>query len=617
MNKRRIAFTVLMLLALLIPAVPVGAEGPGTAGVGAADENAEQAAAVITTEQGASLKALNASLPPPVFSNGVFPGPTPWVADEKDFYLDTASEIKGGTLVSRVKFLPGEIGSWPPYLEGGMAYAVTVITGLHKGDIVHKTYDQLWTDDFTNGPYEWFNGGSFNILIDDYTHNPVSNRTIDWLHYAYKEADGSYTLVTGQGVYYLVEGPGELPSLVGYGFRTTESFEIYRGGTLINPLLSSRGYTYSNDGVDGGTIIATQNYTNDEDIVHDLNASGTHYGDVAIGNWGNGNLDDRWDLTRCDLVLAYTIDMSAIETAGWAVTEVGLREVGAPNIDPNLLGGWMQSNYINGASNPTSQNVNDMHLLSKHGWMYQEYDAQDADTLVTPYWSNNNYGFWFDRDGVDPWQTQLWGAVDNATYNTGGAYDVVITYHAIDATTGTMFATINGVQQGLYTGGWKNAPPEFYPVGRSFTGNMTQMLAFYGRGGGGGTVTLSDIQVLGCPYEEPTAIELASFTAEVSGGTVTLAWETAAEIDNAGFNLYRAAAPDGPYTKVNSALIAAQGGPASRAAYNFVNAGLTTGIYYYQLEDVDYAGVATLHGPVQVTLAPVFRRPLYRPTLPR
>jgi hypothetical protein len=29
-----------------------------------------------------------------------------------------------------------------------------------------------------------------------------------------------------------------------------------------------------------------------------------------------------------------------------------------------------------------------------------------------------------------------------------------------------MFATINGVQQGLYVGGWKNAEPEFYPAGR-------------------------------------------------------------------------------------------------------------------------------------------------------
>jgi hypothetical protein len=37
---------------------------------------------------------------------------------------------------------------------------------------------------------------------------------------------------------------------------------------------------------------------------------------------------------------------------------------------------------------------------------------------------------------------------------------------------------------------------------------------------------------------------------------------------------------------------------------------------YYQLEDVDYHGVSTMHGPVRVTVARPLRRPLYRPTLP-
>jgi hypothetical protein len=242
-----------------------------------------------------------------------------------------------------------------------------------------------------------------------------------------------------------------------------------------------------------------------------ISASGPatqHYDDVVLYNWRWGNFTDIWDLTQCNLTLSYTIDMSGIATAGWAVTEVGLREVGAPNIDPNLRGGWMQSNYISASSNPNSQNLNDMHLLSKHGWMYQYYDAEDADTLATPYWSGDNYGFWFDRDGIDQWQANLWGAVDGGTYNTGGAYEIVITYHAIDDSTGTMFATINGVQQGLYIGGWKDAQPEFYPAGKIFTGDMAQMQIFYGRGGGGGTVTVFDITVTGCLYWTDVEIDI-------------------------------------------------------------------------------------------------------------
>lgn len=230
------------------------------------------------------------------------------------------------------------------------------------------------------------------------------------------------------------------------------------------------------------------------------------YGDKTLSNWSSGHWAEVWDLTQCDLTLSYTLNMSGITSAGWAVTEVGLRQTGAPNLDPNGQGGWMQSNYVLGASNPNTLNNNDMHLLSKHGWSEQVYDAEDADTLVAPYWSNANHGFWFDRDGVDQWQAQQWGMA--GVYNTGGIYDIVITYHALNANQATMFATVNGVQQGLYVGGYKNAEPEFYPAGRSFTGNMASMQVFYGRGGGGGSVVLSGIQVTGCPYWTDISIDI-------------------------------------------------------------------------------------------------------------
>jgi len=35
-----------------------------------------------------------------------------------------------------------------------------------------------------------------------------------------------------------------------------------------------------------------------------------------------------------------------------------------------------------------------------------------------------NHAVWFDRDGVDQWQAQMWGAIDGVTYNTAGTYDV-------------------------------------------------------------------------------------------------------------------------------------------------------------------------------------------------
>jgi hypothetical protein len=72
---------------------------------------------------------------------------------------------------------------------------------------------------------------------------------------------------------------------------------------------------------------------------------------------------------------------------------------------------------------------------------------------------------------------------------------------------------------------------------------------------------------------------------------------------------------DGPWTQLNEALIPAQGDPVSGASYSFLDTP-DYGTFYYQLEDVDYHGVSTLHGPVKVTVARPLRRPLYRPTLP-
>jgi hypothetical protein len=89
-----------------------------------------------------------------------------------------------------------------------------------------------------------------------------------------------------------------------------------------------------------------------------------------------------------------------------------------------------------------------------------------------------------------------------------------------------------------------------------------------------------------------TAIELMSFSAVREGNTVSLDWETAVEIDNAGFNLYRAA-PNGVLVKINDLLIGARG---SGSKYSFSDV-VDNGEYHYVLEDIDTSGVATRHVP--------------------
>lgn len=108
----------------------------------------------------------------------------------------------------------------------------------------------------------------------------------------------------------------------------------------------------------------------------------------------------------------------------------------------------------------------------------------------------------------------------------------------------------------------------------------------------------------------PTAVTLTSFTAEWAGGGqaevsqgqgVVLRWETASEIDNLGFNIYRAPKKKGPWTKLNEQLIPSQVPPGSPvgATYEWTDSGAVAGgKYFYLLEDVDVHGTATQHGPV-------------------
>jgi hypothetical protein len=105
-----------------------------------------------------------------------------------------------------------------------------------------------------------------------------------------------------------------------------------------------------------------------------------------------------------------------------------------------------------------------------------------------------------------------------------------------------------------------------------------------------------------------TAIDLALFQAVSSYKKVKIEWATESETDNAGFNLYRATAETGPYVKINSELIVAEGSPTRGALYEFVDKDVKNRkTYYYKLEDIDLNGNSTMHGPVSAIPRWIFR----------
>ena len=82
---------------------------------------------------------------------------------------------------------------------------------------------------------------------------------------------------------------------------------------------------------------------------------------------------------------------------------------------------------------------------------------------------------------------------------------------------------------------------------------------------------------------------------------VLVEWTTESEVDMAGFNLYRSESPDGPYVKVNTALIPGASDPILGGQYAYTDTNVVAGqTYYYKLEDVELDGATTLHGPIEV-----------------
>ena len=103
------------------------------------------------------------------------------------------------------------------------------------------------------------------------------------------------------------------------------------------------------------------------------------------------------------------------------------------------------------------------------------------------------------------------------------------------------------------------------------------------------------------PQMAPLAVTLAEFSAAQNGNHIQIIWETATELNNRGFNLYRGVSPAGPDRQLNATLIPSQsqGNPGGFIYTWDDTADLVPGTtYYYWLQAVDIYGGTSMHGPV-------------------
>ncbi len=109
--------------------------------------------------------------------------------------------------------------------------------------------------------------------------------------------------------------------------------------------------------------------------------------------------------------------------------------------------------------------------------------------------------------------------------------------------------------------------------------------------------------------DDPTVVTLVSLTATSTLRAAHIKWETATEIDNIGFNVWRSEGATGRYTKINNSILVSQGDAFRGANYSYHDTNVVPGrTYRYQLEDVEIDGTSALHGPVSVTVKKKFNK---------
>lgn len=101
-------------------------------------------------------------------------------------------------------------------------------------------------------------------------------------------------------------------------------------------------------------------------------------------------------------------------------------------------------------------------------------------------------------------------------------------------------------------------------------------------------------------------VELTSFTANVSGNDIKLNWKTATETNNSGFTVERSQT-ESEWTEIG--FIPGFGTSTESRTYSFTDAGLSAGVYFYRIKQIDYNGTYTyydLASSVEVSTPEVF-----------
>ena len=99
---------------------------------------------------------------------------------------------------------------------------------------------------------------------------------------------------------------------------------------------------------------------------------------------------------------------------------------------------------------------------------------------------------------------------------------------------------------------------------------------------------------------DPLAVTVDSFDVTVGADHMLVSWQTSSEIDNVGFNLYRATDPGVPQDLL--AFVPSQAPGSNQGfSYEWTDSDVVAGqTYYYWLEEIALNGTLAMHGPISI-----------------
>lgn len=255
----------------------------------------------------------------------------------------------------------------------------------------------------------------------------------------------------------------------------------------------------------------------------------------------------------------------------------------------------LNADYWTGTCNTTAKTEVSLvkTLRPQLGWMVFDLSSLPSDAVVLSstfhgYVSANNW----------PW----WSATPMGSVNPITA-DAATIYAQADAGSATGTAYVFSNETGTLPVGWISRP-----MGNTANADLTNAVAqgWFAMGivdrdadtyfidfDGWAQTNKPYLTLI---YEYIVPVELTSFTAAAVDNKVTLNWSTATETNNSGFQVER----NNGSGFVTVGFVDGNGTTTEVKNYNFVDIGLTPGLYSYRLKQVDFNGAYEYSNIVEV-----------------